>query len=626
MPDISQMSTEELQKIAGTSSAPVSSNSEPTDITKIDTATLQKIAQGQPSVTSMSQDIESPLMKGAGIINAFGSQLRNKAMDSIGDMATLATNLMKGAYNTVGMTGAADSISYLQDKTGQAYTRLKESVADNPIDIQAQQQHPIASAVGSGTGYVGGMIASGAPISKAGDAIVGGALSKVAPTIMSSPIVGGAVNQGVQGAVLGAAANPDNPMAGAVSGLGVGAVLGGVGGALGAKLKRSGDVVDFEVDNITKAGENPNSVASIGRIQKSLKDNGIDMSKNQIQERISSRIQEKIASIDPEQNLNIMPSERLANLGKDAQVKATTEFNIQKTPLVNSTEKFQPSNLVAIKPGKSTIKLPDNLPAQASFDEMWTYRQKLDNRLTSAYKRLRKGDEVLENIEPIQDIRNAVTKDLAEAADKLGLKSNWDKLNDIYQTQILPAKAFKTKSGKLISELDVDNATTTLNRLMKAKNLDFDQIKKVAQSLGEDGKKLTGQAMLQRMYQDSMSDKTGIIIPKTFHSQLRKAKSLGIEDGIWDQETKDAAMGIRAIIDGADETLKIGSPPDAAKLFSDRIPSLLGSRPGIQLLKMIGSSKTPQTKARAIIQNILTGTLSIGKSRLDQAQPQEAQQ
>jgi hypothetical protein len=47
----------------------------------------------------------------------------------------------------------------------------------------------------------------------------------------------------------------------------------------------------------------------------------------------------------------------------------------------------------------------------------------------------------------------------------------------------------------------VNDAMTKVNRMLMARSTPINELNKVAQTLGPDGKKLMGQAMLQNMYQ-----------------------------------------------------------------------------------------------------------------------------
>lgn len=556
------------------------------------------------------------------------------AVNSTAQMGSLANNILKGGAhllygkllgNKEAEANVVDSLNTVENKLGSVVDSARGYIKNDPTGIAAQ--HPLAYGVGGALGTVGGLVAGSSALSKPLGAL-GSLVGDSIPMIGKSPIVSNVANLETQAGIIGAASDPEHPIKGAVTSMVTAAPFAAAGAYMDYKLKRAGDIVNFETDNLMNAGVNPASKEGLTRIKTAIKNDGLDYSKYNVQGQIDAKIKAQIQDINPLTNLDTPPAQTIANIAQVSYKDTMSTINNLKKPLVQS-EAILPTEsanaALASLPSNMVKKLPTSLPEKATFDDIWTYRQDLDTIISTERGRLAmgtaKGTDAL-NLQKLVGLRQAVTEDLNTGATSLGMADQWGQLNQLYQSKIVPLKALATSSGKLNSPEDVNDAITTLNRLFKARNVNYNQVIDVTKSLGQDGQKLVGQAMLQRMYMDSLNDK-GLANAKTFLAQLKKARSTGIMNNIWDLETRQAAQGILKVIDGSDEALRLGSIQDATGLMS-KLPSLLGNRAGITLLKMVGSSNTPQTFVRKSIIELANGAAALGGAQQGMEQGTQA--
>jgi hypothetical protein len=507
-----------------------------------------------------------------------------------------------------------------------------QNLADNPTpyEQQAQQAHPIATALASGVGYVGGMTGLSNLATKPLAAATGPLTQAIIPKAIQGPVLNTAVDTGLQSGILGAASNPDHPVQGFGYGLSIGLPLGAIGGAVGSKLKRSGDVVDYETQNLTNAGVDPYSNEGTTRILKALKDNGLDMSKYQVQKVISAGIQNKLDSINPVNMIEDAPSKVIANLAKSNFKTVSADIKQGFQPIRDAKQTFQASSfnneVQGMDKSIQQVLPKQSLPENPTINDMWKYRERLDDVIQATKARAMAGNALKSDVMPLNTLRNALTEDMVKSADQIGLKDQFLQTEQKYINQYLPFKSFNTASGKIVSPEDVNDAMSRLNILFKARNVNINQINNIAKSLGPNGNELIGKAMLENMYRTSLNDK-GVVTSKTFFTQLKKYNASGLAKEVWGPATKEAAQGISKILDGADEAIKMGTIKDATSFYA-KLPSLISTRPGLALIRAIGSSKTPQTQIRSLLGQLISGTAAIGYSKekvLESQQPQDSQ-
>lgn len=542
-------------------------------------------------------------------------------VDAVTSMGDLARNILLQGKPESSYTDPRDKAVI----AGMDWVRDKWSTVQNlrntptAYEQQAQQDYPIAHAVGQGTGNVvttlGAANVATRPLMGPSTALT----NAIVPRTLQGPIINTGVNFGLQGAAAGAISNPQNPGQGAVQGGLYGGLAGLAFGAAAQKLQRAGDVMQFEKQNAQDAGVPLNSIEAKSRINNQLRENGPDFSKNVIQKQLTKDIQGKIQAIDETQDLNIMPSERIAKLAatkyQDVQAKVSSELK----PFNELQDKFQAPSLnaaLANTPNSVSKILPKALPENPTFNQLWDYRKDLD--LTRSFLQAKLNAKTATTLERNQNIalagiRKNVTEDMLNAADSLGMKEKFLAAETMYKNELLPFNSFVTKSGKLASPEDINDAMTRLNRLTMARNANINDINNITSSLGPNGKSLVGQAMLQRAFELSKNDK-GLVDPNKVFVMLKKYKNSGVYDRVWDAPTRIQANGIAKILDGAGEMMKVGKPQDAVS-FYEKLPSLIATAPGRTVLEMIGSSRTPQTKVRELIGQLISGVFAIGAAK-----------
>ncbi len=613
MTDLSRIPTDQLQAMLAQSqsskaSPSISNPQAAPDLSKIPTEQLQAMlktsAQPQAAAKEDSQGV-------LGKVYAAASGLSTGALEGIESLGGVANNILKaGAKAIYGKDSDVEQGLTMAGKLGsQGIGKVKELVAPGPgFAQQAVQENPNTYGVAGAVGNLGALIGSGNAITKPLTTLAS-PLVAMAPNALKTPVIAGALSQGALGSVVGAASNEQNPMEGALTGLATGAILGAAGGALGQKLQRGGDIINFETKNIADAGINPTSIESITRIKKALKDNGVDFSNQNLKQVISHKIQEQIDSVSPLNMTNKAPSRIIADLANTNFKKVARELKEKFLPFRNSLQEFKaPLYQNAISKVDPNLLPKTQISAKPTFNDMWTYREQLDGTInyTKARIAMKKASQAeKDNIIPLKNLRNAVADDMLNAAQAMGQKEAFQNLQAKYQNEYLPFKAFRTPSGKVADERDTIDAMRKLNQMFKARNVDINRLNDISKSLGPDGNELVGKAMIQQIYRNSLDNK-GNVNPTEYFSQLKKYNASGLSQEIWGLKTRQAAAGIGKILDGADEVLKTGTPQDLTS-FYDKLPSLISSWPGRQILSIIGSSKTPQTVARTLIQQLLTG-------------------
>jgi len=583
---------------------------------------MDRAVQGAASIPGV-QAVANLLAPVTSRINAAGTGLAQGVSDSIGDIGGLAHNILnsipgiKGSALDKGMTSA-----------GRAYDTASQSISQNPQMQNAIDQHPALYGLGGGIGYTAGNMVGLSPVTTPATRLLEGAAGKVLPSALGkSALAKGAISQGVLGAGMGAAASPDAPVQGAIKGGLAGAGLGAVGGVIGQKLSRTGDIIDFQAEHNESAGIIPGSVEDVSSIIKSLKDGGVDMTKYNVAKTVNNQIADRIMQSGPIQDLKQAPGITITNLAQANFKNVSDRINAAKAPLIASTQQFPTTNYQqAIQEVAPQIKSPlitKNLPVVSqnmSFDDLWNKRQQLDSVINATKIQAVSKPFIKSNLTPLIQMRQAMSNDLEASANSLGLGKNWQDANQIYQQEKLPFQAFRTKSGQLVDQVDVQQALKKVNTLLNPRiSPNFEELNKVSASLGPDGQKLISQAMLTNFYKKSV-DTEGNVNPVTFFTQIRKAEASGLDSNLWGSDARQAANGIKEIIKGSKLAGKVAPGIDEAKQINiNLVPNLIASRPGIALLRMLGSSKTPQSVIRDSVQKLITG--AVVQSQANNKQP-----
>ncbi len=594
----------------------------PRDLFEENNITVNNSTKAEPRDLFAEANINPNSTGALGAVDAAAMGVVQGTVSGIETMGQLANNILK----TVAPKFVQKGAEKFAEKVWKPQTEYLKNTFSPQTDFekQAVQEHPNFYQGGNIVGNYGTQIATMAPASAPVTAGIRAGLVKTAPMLGKSPIIEGMINQGIQGAGLGAANEPDNLFKGAVTGGTLGAALGGIGGMIGQKLQRSGDVLEFEKQNAVQAGIDPNSYEGITRAKNALKNNGADYAKYKVGQKVSSGVKEQIEPLAPSLIDGEMPAETLTKMSAQNFQQVRSEIQKGFEPISKITTTFNPQNFNKIKEGLSSNtlkKLPDTvLPDQATPQEIWDYRQALDDNIRVLSRKAKESILAAKQVKTLTNAREALTTDLLNATEKSGLKNQFLQAEAIYKTKQLPYAAFKTDiRGNELSEKAINDIMTKFNKFTTAKsNLNINDIKNIASTLGPEGNKTMGWALLQKSMLDA-TDAKGITNAKTLFSRVRKYKNMGVFNILKDEDLTKAVNGIIRIADGADEMVKQGTPIDAISFLSKQIPNLLGTTAGRSLLTLLGTSGYSRTKLRAVIGNLIAGSLVIHKTEQEAA-------
>lgn len=602
-----------------------------------------------PAYTPTLQDMvgtstpESSVMDNAtSTLQAQGAGVRAGLLDATGDMATLAKNILERGISSFTPKMVSESINKglekVSDAVGSKYGDLKKSVAQTE-NQQSIKEHPIAYGIGGAAGYVGGMSAESAPAANALGDVANRAVSKVLPLTGGSPVVRGAVQQGLSGAMQGVAANPEHPVIGGVVGGVTGGVVGAKTGPLQYELKRSSDIINRTINNAVDLGESPGSHTTLFKIQDELKSEGLQLRQLDLKAQMKEAVNDKLNAIRPDKYdpKGISPITMLGEKAKQDFTGVNEQRIANYKPINDAPQPFIPQNFNdtlktvgdSLKKGLPKTSVDMQTP---TLQSMLNYRQLIDGKINQVENAHRIGQASLEDVIPYQKLRNALDTDIKTSAAQIpyvtpNTKTMADQLNiaeDHWNKEYRPFQIY----DKDLKQYNID--PTEINKTMQdigqALNVrlvpKFDKLAKIAQTLGPDGKDLVGWASIETLYRKSLTG-TGILKPNTLDTGVTRMKATGMYDML-SQDQKQALDGIAKVVQEGNEMLKQAAPKISETALQQGLPSslshplasLMNSRTGIDLLKTLGSSSTSPATARSIIQHLLTSTLSIGASKM----------
>lgn len=346
------------------------------------------------------QSVKGAVTDPAGSVISGISGARNGVVDAAGDMGDMYLNLLEMVAPKV----AKGTISKIHGVASDVGSKFKDLVHSSPIDQQAQQDHPIINAVGSGAGYVGANLALSAPIAKTADAGLE-ALSPLSktPTFAAQALRSANIN-GVLGATMGAGSEPENPLWGAIKGGTIGFGTGLGLGYLGAKTQRSAAVIKDVEEDATKAGFDPKSMNVKNDIKANLASGGKQLSQEENLRTIESNIRN---------DFTLQPKEvRKAQIDKLYQ------------PLNDSVGSQSPlSTLSTIKEsGKFKLGLPDEpLPEKPTIKDLMQYKRLVHEYKSNAWGKVENNDLIRSEAQKYSNLDNALEKDIKVLSLKQGL-------------------------------------------------------------------------------------------------------------------------------------------------------------------------------------------------------------
>jgi hypothetical protein len=565
----------------------------------------------------------------AGIVGA-----AQGAMDAGADMGHLARTILSNTIGKIAPQSVNDAASKAGNALGSAYSKGQEAFRNAPSNVAAEDAHPAAYGVGGGLGYAAGAALGNKGISAPIQAVVDPALEAAAPMTMSRPAIQGALSQGIQGGVIGAAADPEHPIKGALAGAALTAPLGYIGGKIGYQMQRGGDIVKQEISKAIDSGLSPTSHDTFYAIKTELKSEGINLRRLDIKTQIKQQINDQMNKIRPngydpvnQSPINTVAEQATKNFPQQLQISK----DLYK-PVNENTQTFQAPNFNKVLDNVKTdmptnVAMPKTpLPENATVNDMLSYRKTLDSTIKQAKTLASTGKIQDVQVGPYLQVRNALNQDIQESATNAGIGPQLAAAEDHYNTQIRPFQVYNKNLGqfKLMEDGQMQNKIwQNLNRQFTKRMPDPNAIKQAAQTLGPEGQSQVGWAMLENAYKKSL---TGGDIqrfdPQKFATQLDKYKSTGLSQIVFTKDHLQVASGISKSIDSGKQMLKLMTPTDDTSppplgFLDKRIVSLLHSAPGIDFLKVIGGSNTSSTIARSMIQQLVTGIIGASAGKID---------
>lgn len=256
---------------------------------------------------------------------------------------------------------------------------------------------------------------------------------------------------------------------------------------------------------------------------------------------------------------------------------------------------------------------------QPTLNEMLSYRRTLDGTIRQAQALEANGKITHEQTLPYYQIRQALNQDIHQSADSIGLKDELANAEQYHQTSVAPFKLID-KQGNIVDNPTAENKIwTTLSAQLQARRPNFTMIRQNASRLGPDGKELLAWGMIENALNRATALE-GKFKGDTMQSVLTRLNASGLLDELGTQTQKDVALGASKALEAADRVKP--AAPDTG-VIGRYVQTLTHSRPGIALLRRIGSPSTRAQSARSLLQQLLTGMLSHAAAASGQEQDQQ---
>lgn len=584
-----------------------------------------------------SKPLADPSQTGfKGALYAAGSGAINKGIKGLEDIGTLAhTVLSAGAHALYGKLmnnpAAEASVKEGLQMAGDKLYSAAESTRDylNPksdFGKKAVAEHQGAYGVGGLAGYLGSQVAVGGALMKPLGALVD-PIADAMPMLKESPVLSNAIKQGTQNSIIGAANDPNNPVRGALTGAGVGAVGGGVLGAVGYKINRATNIINHEMENSKATGLNPYSHESVANIQKQLAQDGIHMRTLTIRDAAKQTFNDQMKAIRPagydpanEMPMNYLGRLASTNLPKELETSKTLYKNINE----NQTE-FTPTNFrTALKNNGTGVLDKVNMPLsgipgtkgtanlQMKLDDMLSYRKQFDSTIRQAQNLAKNGKITDEQANSLYGVRQALNQDIHDSAKSVGLETDLNNAEQHYNQNIRPFQTYdkNLQNLKNMSPEEMGGKVwKTAVKQLQARFPDPVKLKNIATTLGPDGQSMLGWAKIENDL--NMSMKSNVFQPQTFAQRISKGENSGLNKMILSQDHQDVVKGINEVMK---RVTQMEPTPDKENIITSVVHGViskaLGNRVGIGLLKTIGSVTKPEA-VRAMIKSFITGVMTL---------------
>ncbi len=507
---------------------------------------------------------------------------------------------------------AADVLSKLgAEKTGQSLKiRTQAAKAENAKLSQDQIANPVSSGIGGGLGYTAGMIAAPAKGVRALESALGlgGAAAR-------APIRAGAIREGAVGAIQGAAMQPENREGGALIGSLIGGAGGAIGGGISKFLQNKASQIQPQVDAAERLKVGANSEAGLAATRGELASGGKSQLKDDITSKIISETQQAVDDIKPtsanipDKSPNqILVDRQQANFANVVRAKDEAYAPLNTAPGTIETTSIKDLSNGLLKKTKSY--LPDSelatpiFKGEATFNQLQQYRQSLDQNIRAA-----QSAKIIPNeVKKLYNIRAQVSAKMSQVADDQGLGGQFQQAEDIYKTQYKPFETF-TKSGKLATPEQADEAWFKVNKLLNANNPNPKELRDLVSTLSDEGKDLVGWAKIQNALTKATSGSD--INLGAFNKEINQFKVTGLKDVFSKPEYDKAILGINRIVNDGKKLSNVKVNKLNIPIVTNTINYLLQSSPGIRLIIKLGSTAKNSKEYRAAISSLINGAANI---------------
>ncbi len=629
MSDFSKMSNEELIGIvyphqnsnlpetSVDSNQPIIKNEEtPSDLSKVDTETLKKIAGiGQSSQSTLGESV------GKGAISLASGVLEGTAdtAETIGKSAKMVAKA--GAKLRPDAEIAKGYVDFASNLVSDYYDNTFRKWLDNKSQLEKKSiaEHPIAFGVGGGAANVLGMTAAGnaiaSPILKGTEV-----MSSVLPRILSGPVGKEIFKQGLTGASVGALSTPDHPLVGAMAGGTVGAAIGGTLGYIGTRVNRANSIIESELKNASEAGIPIKDPAVYRRIKTELNSKGIEYNNRDTANKVQSIINGKIAEMSPK---TVIAEDPVKTVLKNASANfklAEAKSDSLYGPLDAAPGTAVPATikqvLVENKDLVPSLGLPNSkLTDNTTIKNLLDYRRSVKALETAAFKQVRNGTMRMEQAGFYSSLKDAAEADLLNLAKSQGLEKQLLQADTNYAETMVPFQIFN-KGKRIMDPEKSASAWDKINMLLKSPRPKAEPLLQAASALGPDGKRIVGYALLQYQFNKSFNAQ-GEFMANKFSTAMRMYNASKLQNEVLLPEHQEAFQGIRKLAESATQLQKAGGEITPKEGFfskiNNTIDGLTHSEAGIDLLRFLG--KQPVKEIRQILKDSFVGYSAITKSK-----------
>jgi hypothetical protein len=491
-------------------------------------------------------------------------------------------------------------------------------------------QDPIYDEFPSSTNiaYGAGSIASAGPIGSGVKAILKGAskipgvIGQGAKTLEGPGLLPYTGREAATGALIGASVNPENKLTGATYGFMGGLAAGGIGRATGGSITGKAVVAERELQYAKQFGLDIDDPQVLRMIQKQLDEGGSSLIESSTAKHVAKTFKERIDKIKPDGlDDGLSPNEQITQRSANNFEAKVKELNALEAPLKADNTIYKPESLVKeIESIKSDLASSKTISANQR-KEIFSFINKQNKTFLNQGGTIKDSIEYKRNLanqisQKVQSssisktekeyylrMQDAVEADIANAAKSSGLEDSLIAYNNVYKTQIKPYEDL-VNSGRIKTPKDADELFQQVNTLLGSSNPNITKLKTLTNTLGPDGSKIIGWAILENAYNKALL--TGNFNPNKFLSEINKYNVKGLGNIILTSEHKEAMKGLRNLAEGAKELLKRGDITE--KLFLEKIVNRgLFTRSMIKnVIIPLGSTNPKSKKARELIQSIMT--------------------